>query len=154
MLKYTEVALSHREVPNEIALCIYLSGCLNRCPDCHYPELQRSDYGDFLSAYYADIIDLYLRQATCVCFLGEGSCGVEEREELQRYAAYAKTKGLKTCLYSGRDVDIEHWMYCFDYVKVGSYQPLLGPLDYPSTNQRMFHKEAGAFKDITSVFWR
>ena len=154
MLNYTEVALSHREVPGEVSICIYISGCLNRCAGCHYPELQKIDYGDPLSIYYSDIIDLYLRQATCVCFLGEGSCKVEDVNELQRYAAYARIKGLKTCLYSGRDVDIEPWMHCFDYVKVGSYQPLLGSLDHPSTNQRMFHKEAGAFKDITSAFWR
>ena len=153
MLKYTEIALSHREVPNEVALCIYISGCLNRCVDCHYPELQRSDYGDLLSVHYPNIIDLYLRQATCVCFLGEGSCDEAEKEELRRYSAYAKEKGLKTCLYSGRDVDIEPWMYAFDYVKVGSYQPALGSLDSSSTNQRMFRNESGVFRDITSVFW-
>ena len=153
MLKYTEVALSHREVPGEVSICIYISGCLNRCTDCHYPELQQADYGDPLSFYYSDIIDLYLRQATCVCFLGEGSCSAEDVDALQRYAAYARDKGLKTCLYSGRDVDIEPWMYCFDYVKLGSYQPTLGPLDSPTTNQRMFRKGTNAFRDITNLFW-
>ena len=151
MLKYTEIALSHREVPNEAALCIYISGCLNRCADCHYPELQRPDYGELLSVHYTDIIDLYLCQATCVCFLGEGSCEAEEKEELRRYAAYAAGKGLRTCLYSGRDVDIEPWMHAFDYVKVGSYKPAFGPLDSPSTNQRMFRKESDTFRDITSL---
>jgi len=153
MLNYIEVALSHLEVPGETSICIYISGCLNRCADCHYPDLQRNDYGDPLSANYFNIVDLYLRQATCVCFLGEGACGNEERDELQRYATYAQGRGLKTCLYSGRDVDIEQWMHVFDYVKVGSYKSSCGPLNSPLTNQRMFRQEEFGFQDITAVFW-
>lgn len=154
MLKYIEVALSPLEVPQETALCIYISGCLHRCKDCHYPELQLPDYGEALSDHYADILDLYLRQASCVCFLGEGRCGSEEKEEFRQFVACAKEKGLKTCLYSGRDVDIEPWMHIFDYLKLGSYQPSRGPLSSPSTNQRMFRKEGDVFWDITSLFWQ
>lgn len=153
MLKYTEIALSHLEVPNETALCIYLSGCLHRCEHCHYPELQLPDYGDDLSAHYAEIIDLYLSQATCVCFLGEGKCGSEEKDEFGNFVSCAQAKGLKTCLYSGRDVEIEPWMQVFDYLKLGSYQPSRGPLSCLSTNQRMFRKNGDAFLDITSLFW-
>ena len=79
--------------------------------------------------------------------------GLYGEEVMHRTISYAKEKGLKTCLYSGRDVDIEPWMYAFDYVKVGSYQPALGSLDSSSTNQRMFRNESGVFRDITSVFW-
>lgn len=153
MLKYTEVGLSHREVPNETSLCIYLSGCMHKCVNCHYPELQRVDYGDLLSLYFNDIVDLYLRQCTCVCFLGEGRCGVFEKEEFSRYVTYANSKGLKTCLYCGRDTNIEPWMRTFDYIKTGSYQTELGPLDSPTTNQRMYKKETDAFIDITHLFW-
>lgn len=127
---------------------------MNRCVDCHYPELQQPDYGDSLANHYTAIVDLYIRQATCICFLGEGSCSEDEREELQRYAAFARERGLKTCLYSGRDVDIEPWMHVFDYVKVGSYKPAYGPLNSSSTNQKMYRKEGSAFVNITSVFWR
>jgi len=155
MLKYTEIALSHREVPGEISLCIYISGCPNKCADCHYPELQLTDYGDLLHLYFSDIVDLYFRQTTCVCFLGEGKSSAEERGELAEYACYAKSKGLKTCLYSGRDVEIEPWMNVFDIIKLGSYQPALGTLDCRTTNQRMYRKESesGIFTDITNLFW-
>ena len=154
MLKYIEVALSPLEVPQEMALCIYISGCPYCCKECHYPELQMPDYGEMLSDHYVNIMELYLSQATCVCFLGEGGCGSEEREEFQRFVTCAKAKGLKTCLYSGRDVDIEPWMHIFDYLKLGSYQPSRGPLSSPSTNQRMFRKEGDVFWDITSLFWQ
>lgn len=154
MLKYIEVALSPLEVPRETALCIYISGCPHRCRECHYPELQLPDYGEDLSDHYTDIIDLYLSQATCVCFLGEGRCGSEEKDEFQRFSAYAKAKGLKTCLYSGRDVAIEPWMQSFDYLKLGSYQPSRGPLSSPTTNQHMFRKEGDVFRDITAMFWK
>lgn len=153
MLKYTEVALSHLEVPGETALCIYLSGCMQKCMGCHYPELQCPDYGDWLYLNFSNIIELYLRQATCVCFLGEGKGGTAEKAELLAYADYAQGKGLKTCIYSGRDTDIEPWMTAFDFVKVGSYQPALGSLDCPATNQRMYRKDSGLFTDITSIFW-
>ena len=152
MLYYTETALSPFEVPGESAICIYISGCPNRCISCHYPELQQDDYGDVLSENFPDIIDLYLHQATCVCFLGEGKGGREERAELLEYAAYAKAKGLKSCLYCGRNIQKEDWMNAFDYIKLGSYQEKSGALDSPSTNQRMLKRTGRTFIDITKAF--
>lgn len=153
LLYYTEVGLSHREVPNESAICIYISGCLNRCVHCHYPLLQREDYGDCLSSNYTNIVQLYLRMATCVCFLGEGRNTVEEHEEFLRYVTYAHANGLKVCLYSGRDTSIEDWMNIFDYIKLGSYKEASGPLSNPGTNQRLYTKSSLGYLDITSSFW-
>ena len=152
-LYYTEICLSPYEVPGEQSICIYISGCLNRCRNCHYPELQYPDYGDVLSERMSDIVALYRNQASCVCFMGEGRGGQEERDELIRFAEYAHKRGLKTCLYSGRDTFIEAWMKGFDYIKIGSYQEALGALDSNTTNQRMYRKNAnGEFEDITCMF--
>ena len=63
-----------------------------------------------VSQQISDIIDLYLGQASCVCFLGEGRGEQEEIEELVLLAECSQQKGLKTCLYSGRDTFIEEWM--------------------------------------------
>ena len=152
MLYYTEAALSHREVPYETSICIYISGCINHCVDCHYPELKQYNYGDPLSKYYSDILNLYLQQASCVCFLGEGSGSPSDRAELCHYVSYANALNLKTCLYCGRDTDIEDWMCVFDYIKLGSYQPSLGPLTSPFTNQRMYKREHDDFINITALF--
>ena len=154
MLYYTEFGLSHAEVPGESSLCIYLSGCKNRCDHCHYPALQRPDYGDPLLCFFPNIVDLYLTQTSCVCFLGEGDNTEAEKREFTICVQYAHHAGLKTCLYSGRDVSIEPWMAIFDYVKVGSFQEKLGPLENPSTNQRMYQNIKGRYVDITSAFWK
>lgn len=154
MLYYTEAGLSHLEVPDETALCIYISGCSNRCANCHYPQLQLPDYGDMLKAHFSKLVDLYSRAATCVVFLGEGRGTSEDREELLGYCGLAHTRGMKTCLYSGRDTQIEDWMQNFDYIKLGSYDPKYGPLNVPTTNQRMFKKTKKGYVDITNFFWR
>ncbi len=153
MLYYAEFGLSHREVPKEESICIYISGCQNRCKNCHYPELQRPNYGYLLCENYRDMIDLYWKAASCVCFLGEGKGTRSERGELTAYSSYAHAKGLKTCLYSGRDTVVEDWMETFDYVKVGGYQPEQGPLSSPQTNQRMYRRSRYGYVDITREFW-
>ena len=153
MLFYTEICLSHLEVPGERNLCIYISGCQNNCSDCHYPELKRNYYGDILKINYIDILDLYNFQTTCVCFMGEGKCSEQEKLEFQKYCSIAHSRNLKTCLYSGRDIDIEEWMQCFDYIKLGSYKAEFGALDSPDTNQRMYKKTTAGYEDITNMFW-
>ena len=156
MLRYTEFGLSHLEVPGERALCIYLSGCANRCENCHCPELQLPDNGILLRPNIRNIVDLYRSQASCVCFLGEGSNSDQDRAELVYCAKYARSTGLKTCLYSGRDTEIEAWMDVFDYIKLGSYREEFGPLSLPMTNQRMYQRaDVGdvGYIDITAQFW-
>ena len=138
MLYYIETGLSHAEVPGESALCIYLSGCLLHCKNCHYPELQFHNYGTPLKEHY---------------FLGEGANTTAEHREFEVYVQYAKQCGLKSCLYSGRDTAIEPWMHLFDYIKLGSFQETYGPLRCVGTNQRMYQKTEQGYVDITSVFW-
>lgn len=153
MLYYTEIGLSPYEVPNESSLCIYISGCCNRCKNCHYPLLQNTDYGLILKKFYKNIIELYKNQATCVCFLGEGKNKDEEHTEFEIIVKHVKKLGLKTCLYCGRDVEIENWMGIFDYVKLGSYNEALGDLSNPTTNQKLFKKTLNGYEDITHLFW-
>ena len=151
MLYYCETALSNLEVPGETSICIYISGCTMRCPECHYPELQRKDYGEPLSLYLNDILDAYQDMASCLCVLGEGQ--QSDRMELEAVACRGKERGLRTCLYSGRDTDIEPWMSRYDYVKTGSYRKELGALDRKTTNQRMYKKTQAGYIDITELFW-
>ena len=153
MLRYIDFGLSHMEVPGEASTCIYIAGCPNRCPDCHYPELQSRDSGEPLRENIEIILAFYGSIASCVCFLGEGEAGEAERNELVDYAEKAHGLGLKCCLYSGRDTVIEDWMHMFDYVKLGSYRKECGPINLSATNQRMYKKTSTGFVDITRKFW-
>ena len=71
MLYYLDAGLSHDEIPFETSLCIYISGCINDCKDCHYPELKLYEYGDRLRDSFYQLVDLYSEQISCVCFMGE-----------------------------------------------------------------------------------
>lgn len=151
MLYYCEIALSPIEVPGELSICVYITGCQNRCEECHYPELQLYNYGNPLMKSIDIIVDAYIKEASCLCIMGEGQ--LEDRKELTAASLIGHSRGLKTCLYSGRDVDIEDWMKEFDYVKVGSYQKACGPLTSKTTNQVFYMKENNSYKNITEVFW-
>lgn len=86
--------------------------------------------------------------ANCVLFLGEGN----DKDALLGLARHVRMQhpSVELALYSGREaVEDEIWDL-FDYVKIGPYIAEYGPLNNPSTNQRLYyHKE-----DITSIFWR
>ena len=153
MLRYMEFGLSPLEVPGESSLCIYVSGCSLRCADCHYPELQSVDEGEILSEHFENMLALYQKHISCVCFMGEGDASCLSKKELQEYQKLCHERGYKFALYSGRNTEIEDWMLDFDYVKVGSYIGDRGSLSSPSTNQRMFMKHSSRkFFDITYRF--
>ena len=83
MLHYCDVGLSHAEVPGETSLCFYISGCINRCKNCHFPELQFANYGDELKEdIFVALVELYSPYETCICFMGEGNCTDDTKKEL------------------------------------------------------------------------
>lgn len=113
VLYYTETGLSPYEVPEYNSLCIYISGCYNHCKNCHYPVLQKRNFGDKLLENFLKIVQLYQNQATCICFLGEGENTTCEHQEFYKMTEIDKRHNLKTCLYCGRDNDVEEWMSNF-----------------------------------------
>lgn len=160
-MKYTDSMITFREVPDEVSLCINISGCPNHCEGCHSPELW-DDIGDELNK--ESLIKLIKKNEgiTCVCFMG----GDADPEYVRELALSIKSKfNLKTCWYSGKtlteinDVDLGP----YNYIKVGPYDEKLGGLDSPTTNQRFFivykiisptsesHYE---LKNITNKFWK
>lgn len=109
-------------------------------------------YGDLLYENINSLIELYRNYVTCVCFLGEGDNTTKTRNELILYSKLAHYHGMKSCIYSGRNVEVEDWMKEFDYVKVGSYIEALGGLLNNKTNQRLYMKKEDYFIDITFLF--
>lgn len=167
MIKYVPQMTSvvMEEIPDRVTLAVEISHCRGNCPGCHSPFL-KEDIGDPLTP---EVIDALVRDnfgVDCFLFLGEG----RDPEALCSLAAHVHDLGLQAAVYSGRPMVDDVIWESFDYVKVGPYVEALGPLNKPTTNQRLYRAlkpgEAEApgvswqtfagrrFADITPRFWR
>ena len=154
MLRYINTDIVFQEFPDEVTLAINISGCPCRCPGCHSQFLW-ADRGEELTA---EALSALIRETedtiTCVGFMG----GDADPAAVDILAKYVQDHhhDLKTGWYTGRTaisplIDQQH----FDYIKVGPSLRLLGALDSPRTNQRMYRRcTDGSFEDITSRFWK
>lgn len=154
MFKYTDTLVSFSEIPDEITLCINISGCKNACQGCHSPWLAK-DIGVILNSSELNRLIENNRGVTCVCFMG----GDSNPEEINILASDVKNLNLKVGWYSGKQnisesIDIKN----FDYIKVGPYIRELGPITSKTTNQKMFKiihfKGMSNMKDVTYKFWK
>lgn len=152
MLKYLNTQVTFAEVPDEITLCINITGCKNGCKNCHSPYLAE-DIGEEI--YFETIVDFYERYdgVSCICFMG----GDSDPKWINILAEFVKMNipKWKVAWYSGRqglskDINLEY----FDYIKLGPYMEEFGPLNSRTTNQRMYKVHDGELEDITSKFWK
>ena len=152
------------EIPDRVTLAVEISNCRGNCPGCHSPFL-KEDIGEELTPERIDALVADNFGVDCFLFLGEG----RDPEVLCALAAHVRSKGLLAAVYSGRsEVDDAIWE-AFDYVKVGPYVEALGPLNKPTTNQRLYRAlkpeesvqpemevltfAGRRFLDITARFW-
>lgn len=173
MIKYTDTAVTLREIPNEITLCINISNCPCHCKGCHSSYLAE-DIGIELGWYdciakdgkSTSLYKLILANEgiTCVAFMG-GDSDPRYLNELAyriKQGYHEDIKDIKVAWYSGRqELSKEIDLANFDYIKLGPYIEELGPLDNPNTNQKMYkvnktYEEAGLYvlEDITRLFWK
>lgn len=138
-MKYADTMVTFREVPDEITLCINISGCKIHCPDCHSKHLWE-DIGNELTA---DSIEQLIKEnegITCISFMGG------EVKDIAYLLFWIKTRHpmLKTCYYTGRKwlshEEVSTILKYLDYLKVGPYIKEKGGLDSPDTNQRFYKK--------------
>ena len=135
MIKYVAADISFQEIPGQLALVFYISGCPNHCPGCHSPILQQ-DVGLPLTAdVLREYCERYEGMFNCVCFMGAGG----DFKGIARLVLEAKLLGKHAALYTGaEDVPMFLWGL-LSYLKVGPYMEEMGGLASPGTNQ---------------VFWR
>ena len=137
------------EIPDRVSLAVDISNCRGNCIGCHSPFLKK-DIGRELTPAVIDALVADNFGVNCFLFLGEG----RDPEALLDLADYVRSKGLLAAVYSGREeVEDIFWNH-FDYIKLGPYKEAFGPLNNPSTNQRLFALLDGRWKDITYRFWR
>ena len=150
MLKFKDSYIVFEEIPDRVSLAVNITNCQNNCIGCHSPEL-RLNNGEELTE---GIIDKLIKEnygIDCFLFMGEG----KDRGRLLELAKYIKRNyDLKAAIYSGRN-DVEFDFYeVFDYVKVGEYKKEFGPLNSPTTNQRLYRMSEKGKEDITYLFWK
>lgn len=156
-MKFVDVRVTFSEVPDEISLCINLSGCPIRCPDCHSKYLWE-DVGEELSEQV--LSNLLQRNVgiSCICLMGGSE---QDLSEFLRMVRNVSDSTLKVAWYTGGDkLPSPEVSVKLDYVKIGPYRDTLGPLTSRVTNQRFYKiqhipdSQAIFFEDITSRFWR
>lgn len=160
MLKYLYCKEVFQEVPGEITLGISISGCTIRCPACHSRELWE-DKGTPLTWDNLNAIINIHHGITCLLLMG-GEHDIDALTEL----FYHARRYVRTAWYCGLDNipnDKKGILQYLDYVKIGHYDPDLGGLDSPSTNQRLFEYNkffsdctvpfGMGWRDITYKFW-
>nr|DAN01075.1 MAG TPA: anaerobic ribonucleoside-triphosphate reductase activating protein [Crassvirales sp.] len=151
MLKYLDTKVTFAEVPDEVTLCINITGCKNNCKGCHSSYLAE-DIGKVLTL---DVLEYLIKKnqgITCVSFMG----GDNDTVRIDGLAEFVRKcfPSLKVAWYSGRDELSEHiYISNFDYIKLGHYDEEYGPLNNPNTNQRMYKISKGELIDITNRFW-
>lgn len=150
MLKYTDTAVTLREIPLEVTLCINISNCPCHCKGCHSSYLAQ-DIGEDLSIERLTQLGTEAEGITCIAFMG----GDADPKRINRLAKWVKEElDLNVAWYSGRDtISNEINLENFDYIKVGRYDEFLGPLNSRTTNQRLYKVVGGKLFDITNRFW-
>ena len=160
-MKYVDTAVTFAEIPDQICLCINISGCQFRCPDCHSKYLWE-DTGTELTPEVLDQLIVNTPGISCICLMG----GTEE-EILHLLKSSKKIWNLKRAWYTGQSEIPNNYalLMLLDYIKVGPYIAEKGPLNSKTTNQRLYKIEHNYSPlvadlgscaipvDITSRFW-
>ena len=135
-MKYADVKVVFREVPEELTLAVNISGCPVKCHGCHSSYLVK-DIGEILDRESLGRLIESNKGITCVSFMG----GDADPAFIRELSFWVKQTfpGLKTCWYSGRDLEnARPVLDSLDFVKVGPFIDEFGPLDSETTNQRFY----------------
>lgn len=68
-IKYESALVTFTEIPDEITLCLNITGCPCHCRDCFEPWLA-DDTGDQLEAAVLEALIDSHSHISCVCFMG------------------------------------------------------------------------------------
>jgi anaerobic ribonucleoside-triphosphate reductase activating protein len=156
-MKYLDTKIVFQEVPDEISLAINITGCPCHCEGCHSPYLAE-DTGLELTSESMHALIYKNPGITCVAFMGGDAY---KNQLIELFKTVKQTYGIKTCWYSGRDMDYSYeglkWL---DFIKTGPFIRERGPLSSPYTNQRYYEViydpaiDAIGLKDCTERFLR
>lgn len=152
MLKYLNTQVTFAEVPDEITLCINITGCKNGCKNCHSSYLAQ-DIGTELT--FNEVRKLIKKNSgiSCIALMG----GDAEPDKINTLASFIINHygSIKVAWYSGRQELNNNIDLCnLDYIKLGPYKEEFGPLNSRTTNQRFYKVNGKELVDITNKFWK
>jgi len=146
-MKFTEYEVVLREIPDEITLAINISNCPYHCKGCHSPHLWE-DIGMELTAPLLYQMIQRNKGITCVAFMGGPFI------EVQAWSLWIHIwfPELKTAWYTGSSA-LPIYENTLNYIKIGKYIEELGPLNSPTTNQRLYRFDPliNGFKGIVNI---
>ncbi len=154
MLKYVNTGIVFQEIPDEVTLAINISGCPCRCPGCHSRYLWEDIGLPLDTQAIDDFVEGYGQDITCIAFMGGD--GDPVGVNLLAQYIHEEHPEFRVGWYSGRlRIPAQVRKTDFDYIKIGPYIRHLGPLNQPTTNQRLYRMSPdGTMTDITSRFWK
>jgi anaerobic ribonucleoside-triphosphate reductase activating protein len=139
-MRYFKKDIVFQEVPGEISLCFFISGCPLRCKGCHSWFTWNEETGTFLNTNdYVEELQKYTGAVSCVLFMG----GEWHGPTLLHFLTIARQMGLKTCLYTGLESVPDNIKQQLTYLKTGPWIAERGGLENPETNQRMILVQTG-----------
>lgn len=148
IMRYYSYDVVLTDVPGEICLAFSIAGCNLGCKGCFWQSIQDAPTEELSDQLFAAKLNEYHGLISGVLFYG----GEWLVEELIPKLQLAQSLGLKTCLYTGRQIVSAEIRRHLDYLKTGGYREDLGGLTSPTTNQRFINVNSG--EDLTHLFWK
>lgn len=158
MLYISSFATGFIEIPDQISLNVYASGCFKRCANCHNSQLWMFSREKVLDGdRFSRLLEEY-RLSDWVCFLGGEP--LAQPNAVAALSRVAKQKGRRVCVYTGLEfeglgggMDLS----AIDVLIDGEYREELGGVDSPGTNQRVFVNDGGVwercgFKELAAIY--
>lgn len=141
-MRYMYRSIVFQELPDCVSLSYTITGCDMKCNGCHSSETWNSENGEILNIHkFNEDLDKYNGLIDAVLFFG----GEWHEEELIHFLSIAKSKKLKTCLYTGLELDqvSNGIIKQLDYIKTGKWDKNLGGLENKFTNQKLINLGTG-----------
>ena len=150
MLTFTNYEIDLRSIPGEICLTFYVCNCPCHCKGCSSPWLWEPGKYELTTEVLQKAAKKY-PYISCILLMG----GDSDLSQCMKLADFtAETLHKKAAIYSGQDFLEAYIMRHFDYIKVGHWDEVRGPLNCPTTNQSLWKKlSMFAFENITRLFW-
>ena len=147
-MRYYNCDVILTDVPNEISLAFSIAGCTLGCSGCFWKPLKNSPTYELTDEIFITKLNRYENLISCILFYG----GEWHEKELISKLKIAKLRGLKTCLYTGRQIVHATITAHLDFMKTGRYRKQLGGLTNPNTNQKFINVITG--ENFNKLFWK